>query len=166
MRAKMRLWDFFAEPRGRVFLQQRQAHIASGDFTLRALKCTTGTTIYAYVSDNPITGVDPQGLAECGNDAHCQDLNRIDTDTCNAITKFRGSAAGRACHASASERLAACLRGRPLPPLNTWNNRTMLPDPAPVPVMPAQPLRPTVPWWAPILPLLIPFPGNPVYGGL
>jgi hypothetical protein len=26
------------------------------------------------------------------------------------------------CHASASERYAACLAGRPIPPLNTWNN--------------------------------------------
>jgi uncharacterized protein RhaS with RHS repeats len=52
----------------------------------------------------------------------CDDLNRIDTDTCNAITRRRGAAAGAACHASASDRYAACLRGRPLPPLNTWNN--------------------------------------------
>ena len=58
----------------------------------------------------------------CTNDNHCEALQRIDTDTCNAITKRRGARAGAACHASASERYAACLRGRPLPPLNTWNN--------------------------------------------
>jgi hypothetical protein len=34
----------------------------------------------------------------------------------------RGASAGAACHASASERYAACLAGRPIPPLNTWNN--------------------------------------------
>jgi RHS repeat-associated protein len=53
---------------------------------------------------------------------HCEELLRIDTDTCNAITRRRGARAGEACHASATERYAACLRGRPLPPLNTWNN--------------------------------------------
>jgi hypothetical protein len=29
---------------------------------------------------------------------------------------------GEACHASAGVRYAACLQGRSLPPLNTWNN--------------------------------------------
>lgn len=53
---------------------------------------------------------------------HCDQLLRIDTDTCNAITRRRGARAGAVCHQSASERYAACLRGRPLPPLNTWNN--------------------------------------------
>ena len=53
---------------------------------------------------------------------HCEELLRIDTDTCNAITRRRGARAGEACHASATERYAACLRGKPLPPLNTWNN--------------------------------------------
>ena len=52
----------------------------------------------------------------------CDELLRIDTDTCNAITRRRGAAAGAACHASASQRYAACLRGNLLPPLNTWNN--------------------------------------------
>ncbi|MGH7490161.1 MAG: RHS repeat-associated core domain-containing protein, partial [bacterium] len=53
---------------------------------------------------------------------HCEDLLRVDTDTCNAIARRRGPAAGAVCHASASERYAACLRGNPLPPLSTWNN--------------------------------------------
>jgi RHS repeat-associated protein len=52
----------------------------------------------------------------------CEELLRIDTDTCNAITRRRGARAGAACHESATERYAACLRGKPLPPLNTWNN--------------------------------------------
>lgn len=55
-------------------------------------------------------------------DNECEQLLRVDTDTCNAITRARGAAAGAACHASASQRYAACLRGQPLPPLNTWNN--------------------------------------------
>ena len=56
------------------------------------------------------------------DDEECEKLYRVDTETCNAITKRRGSIAGEACHRSATERYAACLRGKPIPPLNTWNN--------------------------------------------
>jgi hypothetical protein len=52
----------------------------------------------------------------------CEDLYRIDTDTCRAIARRRGARSGAACYASASERYAACLSGRTIPPLNTWNN--------------------------------------------
>jgi RHS repeat-associated protein len=53
---------------------------------------------------------------------HCEEHYRIDTDTCNGIARRRGARAGEACHASATERLAACLSGKSIPPLNTWNN--------------------------------------------
>jgi RHS repeat-associated protein len=56
------------------------------------------------------------------NDDHCEQLLKIDTDTCNGVTKLRGPIKGRICHESASERYAACLRGKPLPPLAVWNN--------------------------------------------
>jgi hypothetical protein len=49
-------------------------------------------------------------------------LHRIDTNTCNGIARFRGKRAGAVCHASASERYAACRADKPIPPLNTWNN--------------------------------------------
>ncbi|MBB5881286.1 RHS repeat-associated protein [Xanthomonas arboricola] len=52
----------------------------------------------------------------------CEKLLRVDTDTCTAITRRRGARAGAVCHASASQRYAACLRGDPIPTLNTWNN--------------------------------------------
>ncbi len=58
-------------------------------------------------------------------DDECEKLHRIDTDTCNAITKVRGRAAGRRCHASASQRYAECLRfgiTGVRTPLDTWNN--------------------------------------------
>lgn len=52
----------------------------------------------------------------------CEALLRTDTDTCNGITRVRGARAGAVCHASATQRYAACLSGSPIPPLNTWNN--------------------------------------------
>lgn len=66
------------------------------------------------------------GMALCPDEKEdkekCEKLLRVDTDTCNAITRRRGGRRGAVCHASASDRYAACLRGDPLPPLNTWNN--------------------------------------------
>jgi hypothetical protein len=52
----------------------------------------------------------------------CEDLYRIDSDTCGAIARRRGARIGAACYGSASERYAACLANKPIPPLNTWNN--------------------------------------------
>ena len=64
----------------------------------------------------------PQQCYEDGESDECEALLRTDTDTCNAITRRRGKMAGAMCHASATQRYAACLRGDPIPPLNTWNN--------------------------------------------
>jgi RHS repeat-associated protein len=52
----------------------------------------------------------------------CDALYKIDMDTCNGIARRRGARAGAICRASASERLAACIAGKPIPPLTTWNN--------------------------------------------
>jgi RHS repeat-associated protein len=46
----------------------------------------------------------------------------IDIPTCRAVSRARGAQAGARCYASAMERYAACLAGRPQPPLDTWNN--------------------------------------------
>ena len=62
----------------------------------------------------------PQQCTEENSD--CEQLNRIDTDTCTGIGRIRGKRAAAICHASASQRYAACRAGKPLPPLNTWNN--------------------------------------------
>ena len=80
-----------------------------------------GNMINPYIQPTISKVVDMCMKSE-SNDDHCESLNKIDTKTCNAISRRRGAPAGAACHASASERYAACLRGHSLPPLNTWNN--------------------------------------------
>ena len=62
------------------------------------------------------------GAADNTDDNDCERLFRIDMDTCRQIAKRRGKRAGARCYASANERYSSCLRGRPLPPLDTWNN--------------------------------------------
>ncbi len=47
---------------------------------------------------------------------------KVDIPMCRAISRSRGKAAGQRCYAAAAQRYAACLRGQPLPPLDTWNN--------------------------------------------
>ncbi len=46
----------------------------------------------------------------------------VDIPVCRGIARTRGKEAARRCYASANERYAACLAGRPIPPLDTWNN--------------------------------------------
>jgi RHS repeat-associated protein len=61
----------------------------------------------------------------CGNDRNkkCADqYYNVDIPTCRGIGRVRGKQAAAACYASAADRYAACLAGRPLLPLNTWNN--------------------------------------------
>lgn len=51
-----------------------------------------------------------------GKDSDCDRLNAVDTAKCGTLP----DPAKRArCHSSASERYAACLAGRTMPPLNT-----------------------------------------------
>jgi RHS repeat-associated protein len=166
--------QIFKGPAGLHYNANRWYDPAAGGYTQSdPAGLVAGVNTYAYVGRNPISDVDPQGLSAniiqqlfpspwtsssgqaCSDDKqHCEELLRIDTDTCNAITKRRGRAAGEACHASASERYAACYRGRPLPPLNTWNNRESAPIPTPVP--PTVPVLPITPAPVPITPVVPP----------
>ena len=65
------------------------------------------------------------GHTENPSDSECEALHKIDIDTCRQIAKKRGKQAGARCYATAQERYAACVRGKPKdqwPPLDTWNN--------------------------------------------
>jgi RHS repeat-associated protein len=52
----------------------------------------------------------------------CQERYDTDVATCRAIGRKRGKAAAARCYKTAADRYAACLNGRPLPPLDVWNN--------------------------------------------
>jgi hypothetical protein len=75
-----------------------------------------------------LDSVKAQGLAatESAHEeliAKCEkQRDEIDIPTCRQISRARGKAAGRRCYASAMERYSACLKGKSLPPLDTWNN--------------------------------------------
>ncbi len=122
-----------------------------------------GLNAYTYVTNNPLRFIDSFGLAptQCSDkekEEQCDKLSSIDTKTCNGITKRRGATAGAACHASASQRYAACLRGQSLPPLNTWNNFEIT-DPE-LPSSTESPEIPPPPWWMiPLLPFIYVFVG-------
>jgi RHS repeat-associated protein len=73
----------------------------------------------------PITKPDnpPCESSDKKREKNCDDIYyNIDIPTCRGISRSRGKAAGASCYAAATERYSACLSGRPMPPLNTWNN--------------------------------------------
>jgi RHS repeat-associated protein len=71
----------------------------------------------------PTTFAPPPPPGEGDKDTQCnRQLYEVDYPTCDAIARVRGAAAYSRCIASAHQRYAACLRGQPLPPLDTWNN--------------------------------------------
>lgn len=75
--------------------------------------------------DVPDSAVDDTQCETGGDDNICEQLYKIDTDTCNAIARVRGAAAGANYHASATQRYSECLRngvGGVRTPLDTWNN--------------------------------------------
>lgn len=62
---------------------------------------------------------------QCGGDEEdpCERMYyQVDIPTCRGVARARGPSAGARCYAQAAERYGACLSGRPIPPLDTWNN--------------------------------------------
>jgi RHS repeat-associated protein len=100
---------------------------------LGALGCAAGAATGAMSGAPPSNVLPfprraPIPEKSCPADHDCEALLSTDTSTCNALTRRRGKRAGAVCHASASQRYAACLAGGTVPPLNTWNNQIMTHD--------------------------------------
>jgi len=118
-----------------------------------------GINLYGYVGANPLNKLDPVGFEgqQCADEKDCEKQTQADEAVCRSL---QDPAARSRCWQSANERFGACSANKPLPPLITWKDE---PDNSPIiPQMPSTPN--SLPWWMPIP--LIPFPGNPVYGGL
>jgi RHS repeat-associated protein len=62
------------------------------------------------------------GMCDRSDERDCEEQFEIDTATCDGIFRRRGAAAARRCTKSAAERYGNCLAGRPIGPLDTWNN--------------------------------------------
>ncbi len=132
-----------------------------------------GINTYQYALSNSLLNVDPTGLislrdlfntrgnvnaSQCGPDREKQcDKQYYDVDipTCRGIARQRGADAGRRCYTTAANRYAACLRGDPIPDLDTHNWRIDL-NPGPLLQPNSTPLQ--IPWWilVPIIIILIP----------
>ncbi len=92
----------------------------------------TAQAIDRLLAEQPPDDLDPPAPGERPSEDQCwQNFQEIDTPVCRRIERFRrgpgknGKRAAALCWASANERHAACLGGRPLdqlPPLNIWNN--------------------------------------------
>jgi len=61
-------------------------------------------------------------MCEEEDEDKCEKLYETDMETCDGIARIRGMEAGRRCGKSAMERYGACLAGKQIPPLDTWNN--------------------------------------------
>jgi uncharacterized protein RhaS with RHS repeats len=57
-----------------------------------------------------------------GGDRRDELYYNVDIPVCKAIARRRGKQAAEKCYASAAQRYGNCIAGRPMPPLDTWNN--------------------------------------------
>lgn len=119
---------------------------------------------YAYGNGNPVSNIDPSGLAAVGfpqssqslpatsgqacpnnSEEQCEKQAQADEAVCRSL---KDPGARARCWASANERYGACRANRPLPPLVTW--RDALPNPTPFP-----PRVPVIPIPAPSVPPIV-----------
>ena len=93
---------------------------------IRAGALATGIILADVIPFPPIsrpqTDTDEDEL--CGNqeDDDCYERYLQETAQCEAIKRKRGNDAARRCYASAAERLAACIKGKPIPPFDIYDN--------------------------------------------
>ena len=130
--------------------------------TLHSLRTTNSKEDETEFAGGLLTSV-----AEITNEARGRAPTRKREAECNALLEsdmyicgsLRDRREREICRSSANERYAACLRGKPLPPLALPNPEyDSRPPPAPSPQH-RQPLRP--PWWLPFFffrPPFIPVP--------
>ncbi len=87
------------------------------------------------------------------SEQECDEQYAADHAICDTLHTSRDAGI---CRASAAERYANCLRGKPMPPLTLPENDYALPPESPEPARPHFPVRP--PWWLPFL--LLPLPAG------
>lgn len=87
------------------------------------------------------------------SEQECDEQYAADHAICGTLSTKRDKAI---CRASAAERYANCLRGKPMPPLTLPENDYAQPPESPEPARPRFPVRP--PWWLPFL--LLPLPAG------
>jgi RHS repeat-associated protein len=119
---------------------------------------------YAYSNNNPVSKFDLLGL--CSEDK-CEEQVQKDEAICRSLpdtTKEQKGVRSR-CFESANERYGECRQGKPLRPLVTWRESVTEITTPPPSIVDA----PSSSWVLPgglMLIFAIPWPGNPVYGGL
>jgi hypothetical protein len=81
-----------------------------------------GTLIYPSIA-NPLGQAIDYVCKDNDREKRCgHQYYKVDIPVCRAISRNRGKAVGARCYAAVAQRYAACLRGQPLPPLDTYNN--------------------------------------------
>src|SRR5215469_7878051 len=118
---------------------------------------------YAYAGGNPVSSDDPDGLCP-PSEQECEEQAKKDEAVCRSLPNktLEDKEVRRRCWASVQERFGNCSANRPLGPLITWREATPLVPPPRLDIQPANSYA--VPGVALIF--LIPWPGNPIYGGL
>ena len=81
-----------------------------------------GSAVYPHIAE-PLGDLIDYVCKDNEREKRCdKQYYEVDIPTCRGISRNRGKAAGKRCYASAAQRYAACLRGDPLPELDTRNN--------------------------------------------
>lgn len=110
-----------------------------------------GPSTFAYVTNNPLLGIDPLGL--CDQEDRCEQQIQEDEEVCRSLPNNTSydKRVREACWSSANERYGACAAKRPIPRLVTSLSVVHEPDKDPVnrpvrrPVAPVLTVEPVSP---------------------